>query len=260
MPGVLNIYTKHENARDQLIGKCVSGRSRKSKAFAVSPPYWDFSAEGRETKEAFEDRLNSWIQDHLPEEAKNNLKVFAVYNLLMVSIVHSREYLEEHLHPDSILGYSPFWTDDTPLPEKVVVKYPWDPMSKTPEITGVQPDIMLLAEMESLQRKMQDLKDELKLSFESTLAEKLDQREIGGSGLARGNGILEKVEALLEKISQVSYAAQVSRAAFAPPPCNDPVEFRHGGGWVLGNEEEDIIMALGEPEQMVPNKRAQIIK
>ena len=126
MPGVLNRYMRYENAGDQFAGKCVSGRSRKSKEFAASPPYWDFSAEGRETKEAFEDRLDSLLRDHLPEKAKDNLKVLAVYKMLMASIVHHREYLEEHLHPHSILRYSLFWTDVIPFPEKVVVKYPWD--------------------------------------------------------------------------------------------------------------------------------------
>ena len=150
MSGVLNRYIRYENARDQFVRKCVSGRSRKSKEFAASPPYWDFSAEGREAKEALEDRLDSWLRDHLPKEAKDNLKVFAVYKMSMASIMHHREYLEEHLHPNSILRYSVFWTDDIPFPEKVVVKYPWDATSETPEITGIPPNIVLLAEMESL--------------------------------------------------------------------------------------------------------------
>ena len=208
----------------------------------------------------FQYRLHSWLRDHLPEEAKDNLKVLAVYKMMMASVVHHRKYLEEHLHPDSILRCSPFWTDDMPFPEKVVVKYPWDATRETPEITGIPPDIVLLAEMESLQRTMQDLKEELKSSFKSTLVEQLDQREVGGSGFARGNEILEKVEALLEKVSQVSSAAQVPPAVLAPPLCDDPVEFGHDSGCVSDNEEEDIVLALDEPERMAPNKRARIIK
>ena len=86
MPGVLNQYIKYENAGDQFVGKCVSRCSRKSKEFAASPPYWDFSAEGQEAKEAFEHRLHSWLRDHLPEEAKDNLKVFTVYKMPMAAI------------------------------------------------------------------------------------------------------------------------------------------------------------------------------
>ena len=80
---------------------------------------------------------------------------------MMALSVHHIEYLEEHLHPNSILRYSFFWTDAIPFPEKVVVKYPWDATSETPEITDIPPDIVLLAKMESMQRKMQDIKDEL---------------------------------------------------------------------------------------------------
>ena len=39
MPGVLNRYIRYENAGDQFVGKCVSGRSRKSEEFVVSPLY-----------------------------------------------------------------------------------------------------------------------------------------------------------------------------------------------------------------------------
>ena len=89
--------------------------------------------------------------------------------------------------------------------------------------------------MESLQRKMQELNDELKLRFESTLVEQIDHREVGGSGFARANENLEKAEALLDKVSQVPSMAQVSPSVLAPPPCDDPVEFRHGSGCVPDN-------------------------
>ena len=147
-----------------------------------------------------------------------------------------------------------------PFPEKVGVKYPWDATHGTPEITGIPPDIVLLAEMESLQRTMQDLKEELKSSFKLTLVKQLDQHEVGGSGFASGHNILEKVEALLKQVLQVSSGAQVSPAVLAPPPCDDPVEFGHGGGCASDSEEENIVLALDEPERMAPNKRARIIK
>ena len=48
---------------------------------------------------------------------------------------------------------------------------------------------------------MQELKDELKLSFKSTLVKQLNQRKVGGSRFAHGNEIVEKGEALLKKVS-----------------------------------------------------------
>ena len=79
MPGVLSRYIKYENAGDQFVGKCASGRSRNKETFAASPSYWDFSTDGREAKEAHEDHLHSWLRDRLPEQAKQNLKIIAVH-------------------------------------------------------------------------------------------------------------------------------------------------------------------------------------
>ena len=129
--------------------------------------------EGREGKKESKQYLHSWIQDHLPGEDKDNLKVFSIYKMLMATIVHHRDYLEEHLHQDIILRYLSFLADidNIPFPEKVVVKYPWNATSDTPEITGIPPDIVLLPEMETLQLKIQDLKDDFKSNFKSTLVE-----------------------------------------------------------------------------------------
>jgi hypothetical protein len=106
---------------------------------------------------------------------------------------------------------------------------------------------------------MQELKDELKLSFKSTLIDQLDQRGVGGSGFTLGNEILEKVEALLEKVSQVS-ALEQAPAVCAPTACEDLIEFECGDGCVSDNKEQDIVLALDEPEQMSPTKHSWIIK
>ena len=106
IPGVLSRYIKYENAGDQFVGKCVSGRRRNSKTFAASPSYWDFSADGRNAKDAHEHRLHSHLRDLLPEKAKNNLKIFAVHKMAVAVIVYHRDYLANHLHPDSILRSS----------------------------------------------------------------------------------------------------------------------------------------------------------
>jgi hypothetical protein len=62
MPGVMNRYIKHENAGDQFVGKCVSGRSRLSKEFAASQAYFDFSLLTRAEKERNEKVIDCWIQ------------------------------------------------------------------------------------------------------------------------------------------------------------------------------------------------------
>ena len=44
MPGVMNSYIEYESAGDQFTGKCVSGRSRMSTEFAISPACFDFTS------------------------------------------------------------------------------------------------------------------------------------------------------------------------------------------------------------------------
>ena len=111
--------------------------------------------------------------------------------MAVAAIAYNRDYLEEHVHPESMLRSSSLWNDDIPFEDKVVVKYPWDATDETPEITGLPPDIVLLAEIESMKRDMAKFKADLKSSFEETLIDQLDQRQVGGSGFTRGNKILK---------------------------------------------------------------------
>ena len=63
MPGVMNCYIKYESAGDQFTGNCVSGRSRMSAEFAISPAYFDFNS----CDEAERDHNDSMI-DRIPPE------------------------------------------------------------------------------------------------------------------------------------------------------------------------------------------------
>ena len=259
MPGVLNRYIKYENAGDQFVGKCVSGRSRNNKKFGASCAYWDFSAEAPDAKAASENRLHSYLRESLPLQARGNLKVYAVYKMAVAAIAYYRDYLAKHLHPESILRSTSLWNDDIPFHDKVVVKYPWNATDDTPEITGLPPDTVLLAEMESMKRDMAELKAELKSSFESTLIEQLDQREVGGSGFARGNEIVAKLEALIEKVSEVSRAAQAAPVVPTLPPYDDEpaADLGYGDGFVSDDEEEDVVIALEEAQPTDTSRRTR---
>ena len=72
--------------------------------------------------------------------------------MALAALVFYRGHLEEHVHPSSDLRASYLWNATVPSAELVVVKYPWNATDDTPEITGLPPDIMLLAEIESLKR------------------------------------------------------------------------------------------------------------
>ena len=100
--------------------------------------------------EAYEDRIHSWLRDCLLDQAKTNLKIFAVHKMAVAAIAYHRKYLTKHLHPNSILRSSSIWNDEILFGDKVTIKHPWDSTDDTPEITGVPPDIMLLVELVSM--------------------------------------------------------------------------------------------------------------
>ena len=152
-------------------------------------------------------------------------------------IAYHRKYLEEHLHPDSVLRSSSLWNDDIPFDGKVVVKYPWNATEDTPEITGLPPAITLLAAFESLQQQIPELKAELKASFESTLIEQLNQRDVGGSGFARANEIAEKLNAIIDKVADLSRTAQISASVSTLPAMDEMSELEESGR--LEYEEEE---------------------
>ena len=150
--------------------------------------------------------------------------------------------------------------DNMPFPEKVAVKYPWSATSKTPEITGILPDIVLLAKIKALQLKIEHLKDDHKLSFNLTLVNRLDQSKIGGSRVVCGNKFLKKVTTLHERVVHV-FAVVQAPTVYTPAVHDDLVEFEAGCGCVSDNEKQDIILVLNKSERMLPsNKCAQIIK
>ena len=112
------------------MGKHVSGRSQNKTTFTASPPYWDFSAKDSEANEAYEDRFHSWLRDRLrdrlPDQAKTNLKMFAVHKMAVAVIVYHCKYLDDHLHPNSIVTSSSIWNDKILFDDKVTIKHPWD--------------------------------------------------------------------------------------------------------------------------------------
>ena len=207
-------------------------------------------------KEAHEEQLGSWLKDRLPEQARDNRQIFAVWKMVVASIAYNRSYLKENLHPDSILRSTALWGEDILFEDRVTVKHEWDKTADTPEITGLPPDIVLLAKLESMKLEMAALKAELKASFESTLVDQLNQRGIGGSGYTQGNEILKKLDALLQEVSLVSCAPSGGPAL---PAAEAMLDLGCHGGFVVEEEEEDVVFTLNKPERMSPNKCTRII-
>ena len=93
MPGVMNRYIKYESAGDQFVAKCVSGRSRMTKEFAASPPYFDFSEMDPTTKATHKNEVTKWIKSRMPEGARSNDNVFSLFYACIASIGYHKEFL-----------------------------------------------------------------------------------------------------------------------------------------------------------------------
>ena len=102
----------------------------------------------------------------MPELAKENDNVFALMKMCVAALVHYDDYLKEHLHPNSMVRTSSFFTETIPLAEHVTTKFPWNATDDTPHITGIPPDIILLAELQSMKLEILELKSFLPSSFE----------------------------------------------------------------------------------------------
>ena len=114
MPGVMNRYIKFEGAGDQFVGKCVSGRSRLTKDFAASSPYFDFTEYGKIEKSQKDSQVDAWIKSRLPAGARSNDKVFLLLKNCIASLVFHKTFLKANLHSRSNVRASLFWSEEVP--------------------------------------------------------------------------------------------------------------------------------------------------
>ena len=185
MPGVMNHYIKYESAGDQFTGKCVSGSSRMSTGFAISPEYFDFNSCDEAERENNENRIDNWIKSRMPLTAQSNEKVFGMFRICVSDLVYYNDFLKEHLHRNSMARTSIFLTEKIPFSNFVTTKYPWNKTSATPEMTGIPYDVLLMARMEDMRVIISYLKSPLETIFKTTLDSELDVREVGGSAYAQ---------------------------------------------------------------------------
>ena len=209
MPGVMNRYIKYENAGDQFVGKCVSGRTRLSKEFAASPAYFDFSSCTRFEQETNKRGVDNWIKDRMPDEAKKNDKVFALFKMCIATIEYNREFLMKNLHSNSSIRTSIFLLEKAPVVEHLTVKYPWNKTSDTPEFTGIPPDILILAEFESMKIRLEEMQLSLEVSIERALKRELDARAVGTI-------MGEQMTAMMNRMSEVMDTCCVNKSPALP--------------------------------------------
>ena len=73
-----------------------------------------FSEEAPDAKTTAEDRLRNYLKESLPVQARDNLKIYSVFRIVVAAIAYYRDYLEGHTHPQSLLRTTTVWNDDIP--------------------------------------------------------------------------------------------------------------------------------------------------
>ena len=182
--------------------------------------------------------------------------------MVVAAIVYHRDYLNNHLHANSILRRSSLWNEDIPFGNKVVVKHIWAAMDDTPEITGFPLEIILLTELESMHCKMATLKADLTSSIELTLIAQLNQHlpKVGCFGFVWGNNTIQKLETLLEKVREVLLTAQVSPGITALPLHDDLHRLGDRTGFILDEDKDNAVLLLDKQEHISLKECARIIK
>lgn len=247
MPGVLNRYIKYENAGDQFVGRCVAGLSRLSKDFAASPAYFDFSSCTRAEKEHNEKLIDSWIKDRMPAAAKNNDSIFALFKMCVSSLGYHRSFLEKNLGSGSNIRASIFFLEMIPLLDFITVKYPWNKTNNTPEITGIPPDVLILAKFESLTQQLEEMRLSMEANYEIVLRRELDSREVGGSDRGRMSELMNKMDSVLETMVMRATSNEMDSDAR-----NDDVQFD------LHDEEEDIVLPFPDVEEGTAHQAVRV--
>ena len=258
MPGVMNRYIKHENAGDQYVGRCVSGRKRMDSRFAESIPYFDFSEFPSTQKETMNRVLDNWIKSRMPEGGAKNQAVFFLFKSCLASVVYHRQWWKDNLHQRNPVRGSVFMTEDVPFAEHVRTALPWTKTDDTPVFTGIPQDILLQAKIEELEAEIRDLKQTVTdgnahviNEFKKGMEEALDDRDVGGQGYAMSKklvemidnlstNVVEKLDDLIEKSNKNTHALMFD---------GDVAEVTEDN---KNDEENDIVATFEEDDIQFP--------
>ena len=182
--GVKDKYLFRENAGDQYVGRCASCLDQLTKDFAASPPYFDFKViekvddDGKAVISPLEPNdgikckyeLQSLLKDRLPHFDKISAKTFHVLEMCFASICFHHEYLMETLHVRCPLRSAILFRD---IPKSIIevarIAYPWNKSDDTPQLSGVPPHVLALAEMEGLKQEIARLHNSLITDFKKEL-------------------------------------------------------------------------------------------
>ena len=202
MGGVKDRYLKYESAGDQYVGRCASGLDQLSKNFAVSPPYFDFSS--------LEDELSvvqkkieiaQWLKVRLTGEREGRVspQTFNLLTCAFASLCFHYDFLDKSISQDNALRASPFFKD---IPDSIQtlakISFPWNKTVDTPKLTGVPPHVLLMAELETLQLKFDQMRTDIKNDMKAIM----DERGVGNAVFHTSN-ILNAINESNSKVERL---------------------------------------------------------
>ncbi len=212
MPGVMNRYMRYESAGDEYVGRSVCGRVRLGKRFAESCPYFDFSNCGESEKEERHKKIDDWIQCRMPELCST--ETFRLFKFCVATFIFHRDWLDENIHEDNALRFSPFWSEPIPFASCVVTRFPWDKTQDTPQFTGLPTDVLYMTQVEKLKTEVDELLKSFDMLRTALLADnsrvvmevcekmiaELDLRSVGGEGYGLSREIDQKIDLLISRL------------------------------------------------------------
>ena len=90
-----------------------------STGIATSCAYWDFTAYNPDPNLCNETALDDWIKARTPTEVQYNENAFSVFKRCLAAVVYHRKYLDDNVHPESVIRRSIFISDPFPFPNFV---------------------------------------------------------------------------------------------------------------------------------------------
>ena len=192
LKGVQNRYIKYEKTDDQYVGHTVCGLPILKKEFAICQPFFDFLHLSEEDQYTEIVELNIWLKKRTPTEKDHDRfeNIFFLFKTLITTFCYYFEYLDNTLHPKSLLQSSIFFTEYLPHQSNSSIAYPWHSNKFSPIFSGIPPHVTLLSEIEELKSSlMKVLEANLKEDFKNVLDNELNKRV----------ALLEKIEKLYDQ-------------------------------------------------------------
>ena len=249
MGGVKDKYLFYESAGDHYVGQCATTLDWLKKEFAISPPYFDYSAIidpiGRQKKcEQVEEFLYTRLGNLKDMERTKKMMMMA-----FASVCFHHSYLNEHLHPQNPFCFTPMWQDLKPdVFSYARIAYPWNKTSETPAYTGIPPHVSLLAEIADMKGELMKMKER----FSADINNILDERGVGDAGFFT-NKILVALDKQTTTLLERRQGEYVSALAAAEK------ESDSNRSYVICDENEDVVVLgnVQETEAVKKIKRKQ---